>query len=208
MQINLSVFADRYLESIRACGFICPENADGLDIADSSIRLEARVESAHDPIWLRLVVNRQDDAVGLHFHVDAVRESAFDDELPTDVVSECELSRHLDVFRNKKIEFFPVCRFAVARAELRRQSVINLLAEVSVGPKDFEAAMIGATYDILSGPVDEVRWNISRGDDSEEMVFARISSESAVLLSEDLLATMASPAQSVFRAVILEEGVE
>ena len=185
MRIHLSIFDEPCLDALSVCGKITPEEAGTLRelVGEDSTPLQDCEDSGGGPIWLQLISNWQKDPDGIHFHIDAARESSFGGKLPKRRDSVERIYDRFRIFAGKKMDFYVKARFVVERSELKKDSVINLLLGISVGPVDAEASLSGSTYKMKSGPVTGVRWNLGKRD-GKEAVFAEVRSTDASLIGE------------------------
>jgi hypothetical protein len=207
MRMSLSLFDKEYVEALAICGAIRGDEAESLRplVPKEPKRLQCCQQSAQGPVWMRLIVNWSAKMKGVHFHIDTATEASFDDEPPTDGGDEDEINRLFDVTSGRAIDFYANTRFVVPRKALKKNSVVNLLLGVSVGPHG-EVSLDGVEYKIASGPVDRLQWRLFERDEAA-FVKATAIADSSGIVGSDLLGTVYEPMASVFRALIMEEGV-
>jgi len=207
MRLDLSILADRRIEYVGACGVIQSPQTLGVEVTEDQKCFHVFEETEFGPVWLRLLTNTQSRPEGIHFHLDFARESYFDDGTPSrDNSGGNDFYDHLEHFRDQRIDFVSRPRFVLPRPELRKDSVINLLLSISVGPDESGARLSGSKYSLNSGSVSEMTWHL-RKRDSQEFIVANLKAYESVELDEMVLPTILGPSSQVFRTLILEEGV-
>ncbi|MEX2139407.1 MAG: hypothetical protein WD894_09105 [Pirellulales bacterium] len=209
MRLDLSLFSDRYLESFTLCSLAKPADAKHLSfVSEDQTAFLSRQDGPSEPIWFRLFSNLQKDPDGVHFHINAAKASFFPDGPPPDSeLNPAEFEEYLERFRGTNVNATVRTRFEVPRPNLRKESVINVLMTVTVGPPNVEAGLTGSRYELREGPVKEVRWALSEVD-GHESIEVSIHSRQRVAVDEGVMTTLFGPIQTAFRSLILEEGVD
>jgi hypothetical protein len=204
---DVSLFSDPYLESITACGILRePDDDLKAKVGNQQLCVHAKyATNAGTDVWLRFICNWQDSPPGIHVHIDASRKPY--QNQPRDESSNGQFIEALSTFANHDVAFNLYSRFSVERSKLKKESVINLLLNVSVGPPNSEARLTGAKFSLAAGAVDELRWE-ARKKNEEDVVRAYADSNSTTKVTSDLFAAVFPPLKTAFYTLILEEGVE
>ena len=210
MRISLSPFDNEYLEALAICGTIRGGDLETLIslLPEKPNPLVTVRHSSRGPVCFRLIVNKATKVKGgVHFHVDTATDGSFDGDKPMTSGSEDQIDRLFEAAAGHPIDFCSQSRFVAPRHLLRKHSVVNLLLGVSVGQSGGEASLDGAEYKIKSGPIDRLQWRLLERD-GVEFVKSRATSESSGVIDSDILANVYEPMWGMFRALILEDGVQ
>lgn len=208
MPIDVNTFSDSRLEFVTACGCVHSPEADAMQHV---VPHEPRVFVGHydhnGRLWVHLIINRQANPPGIHFHLDFARDNYFRGKLPKEAeVDNAGLDQAFAEFSGRQARFNVTCGFAVPRQSLRKESVINLLLSVSVGPKDADAQLTSSAYRFSAGPLLDLKWSLVERN-HEEVVTAKIRSTGQAAIGDGFLNELILVPQEAFRNLVLEEGV-
>jgi len=206
MKLDLSIFRDRSLERISACGLLHEPPAKLAARMEKYRSFESERKVGRETIWVRVIANTQAPD-GIHFHIDAARASAMEDE--PESVQPKQFDMLMGAFEDFPIQFKNTkYRFVFPRSAVKPKTLVGLLLGTVVGKlgsDQHEATLTGSRYSMASGPVDEVRWHLITRN-KVEMIMANVEADLTEVLTKDVLAKLYEPCSAAFRALILEEG--
>lgn len=199
MSIILPDYGYDPLVASRACGLIRGEITNELEVEAC---LDARCSSFGAPIWVRLMMNFQEDPDGLHLHVDGRRESSYD-EIPSANSSIEDLFGKILDYSGQSIQVTSRTRFEIPADEMPDDSAVSLLLNVSTrgGEDQLGMHLTGATFSLDKGPIEEISWcRVTRND--RKYISAEILAYIDTDVSSTYLRDCAMPAREMFQALI------
>ena len=204
MTFQLPDYTYRALDSASFCAIILD---DDIEHPTEEIFLETILADDSSPVWIRLIVNTQDNPTGIHVHVDTARESEFEEQ-PTANASLEELLEALERYRGCSLSVYPKARFSVVREDLPNDGVVSLLSSVVVGGRNEGMRLSGGTFSIDEGPITELRWRLVEVDEEERLV-CTIESVEEVEIDDQYLSRPLGRLKAAFNTFVLENtGVE
>lgn len=206
MQVSLDFFDNDYIEAVTLCGRIAGEDNELREfVPEKASPIEICKQSVRGPVCFRLLVNRQSKPDGTHFHIDTAMEASFDTPLAR-CSKEEEFDRLWSIVAGRDVNYFAKGRFIVPRAVLKKNSVVNLLLGISVSASSDEACLNGSSYKLKTGPVRELQWRLCERD-GEEHLAVKVTSDVLGPIEDDILVDAYEPMAAVFKALVLEEGL-
>jgi hypothetical protein len=204
MTIALPDLALPELERFAACCRISPTaQQDRWPREDHQEILQAKVETpGSGTMWYRLTINRQDDPVGLHVHLDVFRRVRPPKD-PAQPVSLDQLAERLTSLRTAEIYVIANAGFIVPREDIPRTSIVALLLQVSAGPSNAGMRLIGSTFRTSDPLAEEISWSL-RDRDEGEVIAVEVESALSVPMNDTFLTDLVPPMCNAFEMFIVD----
>jgi len=204
MAIRFPEYDDPLLETFTVCGWVTPAPAgDFPEWSDDVPAVEARYDSSHGPVYVRLLFGKRTSLNRLHVHIDTARARAFGDK-PPEIAGDVGLvAAPLAQLQGVKVAATATARYVVPSAELPEVGIIPLLRQLS-GPT---MRLTGSTFEITKPGKAEISWRMRRDKDDGDAVEVSVEADAEVGYGDDYLTAPLEALTKLFRRFVLETSL-
>jgi len=193
-------FRDEMLQEATVCGYFHADASSRLDGLPTHTLLQSSYESG-GKVWIRLIIDKEDDGVHGHVHCDIGRDGVYEQHGEFQIVTLEQLAEVFARFNGQQVDLDVTAHFMIPRKALPRRGIVSSLLGVGTETCGARLQLDGASFTIASDCFTSLRWE---ADEDVEYVCAQLKAKMASIINESYLCSAVASMVDDIACFVLE----